>query len=230
MNNLDTVGLILLFGTIILGGGLYLVMGKNKKALNRLPSPVIPREDNKFETAREFFPRIEFPPEPEHEFIPDLPAGYYDDKITIMARDPEWIYAYWDISEEKRNLLKHTYGPRWDNSLPVMRVYDVTGIENFNGLNANNYFDIIINDYARSWYVHVGMPNRTYCVDLGRILSDGTYVVLARSNFTFTPRNSVSDKTDPDWLLVSENERKLYARIGLDSISSIELFQREKSR
>ncbi len=228
MNNLDTVGLILLFGAAILGGVLYFVLDKNKKSVKALPSPTMPRENERFESAGELFPRIEFPPEPRHEFIPELPAGYHDDKITIMARDPEWIYAYWDISEEKQSLLKHNYGRRWENSLPVMRVYDVTGLEYFNGLNANSFYDVIINDFARSWYLHVGVPNRTYCVDLGRILNDGTYVVVARSNYTFTPRNSISDKSDPEWLMISENERKLYGRIGFNAPSSPELFQREK--
>lgn len=202
-------------------------MFRKTKVKKELPSPVEIGEDN-FEAAEEIFPIIEFPPELEHEHVPELPWGYDDNKITIMARDPEWIYAYWDISEERRNSLRHTYGPGWDNSLPVLRVYDVTGISYFNGFNANHHYDTVINDYAGSWYIHVGVPNRTYCIDLGRILSDGTYIVVARSNFTFTPRNSISDNVDSAWMLVSENERKLYSRISpLTGTSSGELFNRK---
>ncbi|MHB9094169.1 MAG: DUF4912 domain-containing protein, partial [Eubacteriales bacterium] len=124
------------------------------------------------------------------------------------------------------NSLQHSYGTRWDNSLSVLRVYDTTGVEHFNGFNANRYYDVVINDYAANWYLHVGVPDRTYCVDLGKILNDGTFIVLARSNFTFTPRNSLSNKTDPDWMLVSDKERRLYARIGeLEGTSSAELFK-----
>ncbi len=199
---------------------------KSGKAQDKLPAPVVSREETP-ETAEELFPKIEFPPEIVPESVPELPWGYDDNRIRIMARDPEWIYAYWDISEEKRGSLRHTYGPGWDYSLPVLRIYDVTGLSHFNGANANNYYDIVINDYAGSWYIHVGVPNRVYCVDLGRILRDGTYIVVTRSNFTFTPRNSISDKIDPEWMLVSDHERKLLARMGhWEGMSSPELFNR----
>lgn len=228
MHNLDTIGLILLFGTVIIGGGLYVMSRKQKKVQTVLPSPAEQKEDTTLETAEELTPRIEFPPDVRPEHVPELPWGYSDNKITIMARDPEWIYAYWDISEGKRHSLRHTYGPGWDNSLPVLRIHDVTGITYFNGFNANHHYDIVINDFAGSWYIHVGVPDRTYCVDLGRILKDGTYIVVARSNFTFTPRNNLSDKIDPEWMLVSEHERKLLDRIGqLEGTSSFELFNRQ---
>ncbi|WP_418791738.1 DUF4912 domain-containing protein [Phosphitispora sp. TUW77] len=182
------------------------------------------------ETAKELFPRLEFlaepEPGPEHDYVINLPWGYDDNKIMIMARDPETIFAYWDISEQLRNSLRFTHGSQWDESLPVLRVYDVTGIDYFNGVNANSFFDIVINDFAGNWYLHVGTPNRTFCVDLGKILKDGTFVTIARSNITSTPRNCLSDRTDPEWMLVSGNRRKLYSRIGKKGgMSSYEIFK-----
>lgn len=224
MNILDAIGLILLFGAIIFGGGIYFMSKKTKYVKNELPVPVLTKERD-FETAAVLFPDISFPSEVEYEHIPELPWRYSDNKITIMARDPEWIYAYWDISGESRTSLEHTYGRRWEFSLPVLRVYDVTGVSYFNGYNANNYYDTVINDYAGSWYLHVGVPHRTYCVDLGRILNDGTYVMMVRSNFTVTPRNTISDRIDPEWMLVSEKERRLYSRIKGEGLSSAELFK-----
>jgi hypothetical protein len=216
-----------MFGALILGGGLYLMSANEKKNSKKIPVTAV-SEDATFESAEELFPVIEFPPEFEHKPDPELPWGYDDNKIIIMARDPDTIYAYWDISEEKRNSLRDLYGHHWENSLPVLRIYDVTGITDFDGYNANHHYDVVINDYAGSWYLHVGTPNRTFCVDLGRILNDGRYITVARSNLTFTPRNTFSDRTDPEWMLVSENERRLYARImQADGHSSIELFDRQ---
>lgn len=224
MNNLDTLGLILLLAFLILIGGYYL-FSRNNRVHNKLP---LRDEPEDFETGEELFPLIQFPPEIEQEQVPELPVGYDDDKITIMARDPEWIFAYWDISDTKRSSLRHSIGPAWNSSLPVLRVHDVTGIAYFDGANSNLFFDVAINDYSSNWYVHTGVPDRTFCVELGRVLSDGTFVMMARSNFTSTPRNSVSDRTDPDWMLVSDNEKKLFARIGTPAgISSGELVNRQ---
>lgn len=223
MYNLDAIGLILLFVTLIIAGGLYLV-NKNKKVSQRLTLPV--ETEDTFETAEELLPDIEFPPEVEPEYVPELPIGYGDNKIVIMARDPEWIFAYWDVDDNFLNSLRQTYGAGWDQSLPTLRVYDVTGVDYFDGFNANSYYDVIINDFARSWYLKAGLPDRVYCVDLGRTLDDGTFVVISRSNFTFTPRNSISDRADPEWMMVSEYERKLYARIGQkEGFSSADLFK-----
>jgi len=231
MYNLEAFMLILFFSVLIFGGGIYLMSRKKPMAYKAIPGPVPVRESTpEPETAEELFPRLDFlaepEPDPEHEFVPELPWGYDDNKITIMARDPETLYAYWDISEQLQNTFGFTYGPRWNESMPVLRVYDVTGIDYFNGVNANNFYDIMVDDSAGCWYLHVGIPNRTFCVDLGRVLNDGTFVTMARSNFTSTPRNTLSDRIDPDWMLVSGNQRKLYARIGTkDGMSSYEIFK-----
>ena len=223
MYNLDVFMLILFFGAFILGGGMYWMI-KKQKPIKTHHTPVAVPED-KFETAEELFPHLEFSPEPEYEPVPEIPWGYDDNKISVMARDPQTIFAYWDISEKLWNSLRDAHGSRWENSLPVLRIYDVTGIDYFNGLNANKHYDIVINDYAGNWYLHVGTPDRTFCVDLGRILNDGKFITVARSNFTSTPRNSLSDRIDPEWMLVSENQRKLYSRVGKgNGMSSLELF------
>lgn len=224
MNNLDTLGLILLLGFLIIGGGYYL-FSQNNRVHNKLP---LRDEPDDFETGEELLPLIQFPPEAEQEQVPELPGGYNDDKISIMARDPEWIFAYWDVSEDKNRSLQHSVGPVWDNALPVLRVHDVTGIAYFNGANSNLYFDVPVNDCSGNWYVHTGVPDRTFCVELGRILPDSSFVMVARSNLTSTPSNSISDKIDPEWMLVTENEKKLFALIGSPTgISSGELFNQQ---
>lgn len=228
MSNLETIGLLFLLGLILFGGGLIFKYTQPPNPKKRLPTnSQVP--DDKFETAAEFHPEFQFPLEPVREYVPELSWGYDDDKCTIMARDPEYIFAYWDISEKRRDSLKGIYGEKWDQALPVLRVYDITKIANFNGNNANHYFDVVINDYAGKWYVHVG-ADRDYCVDLGRVLKDGSFVVIARSNVASTPRNTVSNVVDPDWMLVSENERKLLARMGhFEGYSSAELFDHSKN-
>lgn len=224
MNNLDTLGLILLLAFLVLIGGNFL-FSRNSRVHHKIP---LPNKPNEFETGEEIFPLIQFPPEIEKEHVPDLPWGYNDDKITLMARDPEWLFAYWDISEQRRSSFRHSIGPDWDSAMSVLRVHDVTGLAYFDGVNSNQYFDVIVDDYSGNWYVPSVVPNRTYCVELGRILSDGNFVMIARSNYTSTPSNCISDRIDPDWMLVSDNEKKLFRRIGSQTgISSSEIFDRK---
>jgi len=226
---LETIGLILLFSLVVLGSGLYLKLAKPRGqktiATTRKDKPEFAA---KFETAVEFFPDFQFPPEPIQEQVPELPWGYDDDTITVMAKDPEWIFAYWDISEEKRENLKNTYGDRWDSSVPVLRVYDVTQLDFFDNSNPLDFQDIIIDDRVGSCHVRVGIPDHTYFADLGRVLSDGTYIRVARSNLFCTPRNNLSDKVDPEWMLVSANERRLLAYMSrLKGVSSAELLNNQ---
>lgn len=231
-------GLILLLGLLLLGIGLYFLMFRDKVAKKPV-SPGIPtahqekqtkayqQEQTKFETAIEFIPDIVFPPEMVKEHVPDLPRSYNDTNITLMARDPETVYAYWEVSQERRNNLRQTYGSLWDNSIPVIRLYDITGVAYFNGKNANSYADVVINDEADNWYLHVSSPDTILCADLGRKLDDDTFITIVRSNYTYVPRNVMSSKVDSQWMLVTADQKKLYDRIGnTDGMSSYELFDR----
>lgn len=219
---MDTITLILIF-SVLLFLGVRLVTLSKPTAQEKI---YLNNEEDNFEIAEEIFPLVTFPPEVEQELIPDLPSGYNETGLTIMARDPEWVYAYWDLNEDQINWLRRTYVHLWDNSKSVLRVYDVTGVVHFEGCNANSYFDIPVDENAGSWYFCTGRPNNDFCVDLGRLFVDGTFVTIARSNKTSTPRNTVSDKIDHDWAMVSEDEMKLLKRIGLNEhISSYDLFE-----
>ena len=114
--------------------------------------------------------------------------------------------------------LSKQLGDVWNFSKPALRVYDVTNE------TQQTYFDIEINNNAESWYIHVGKPNHKFFVDLGRILPDGTFYCIARSNLVTTPSNCVSDIIDPNW---PPNEAVWNALRGQGStLSSWELFER----
>jgi hypothetical protein len=83
----------------------------------------------------------------------------------------------------------------------VLRVYDVTGID-FNGNNALSSFDCSLGTHADQWYINVPSANRTYCVDLGRLLPDGSFITILRSNLVTTPRDTLSDRLDEEWMWI----------------------------
>jgi hypothetical protein len=152
------------------------------------------------------------------EFVPqitDLPASYGDTKIVLLPRDPWWCFAYWEIGEQTKQELRSIYG---ENVKYVIRVYDVTNVVNFNGKNANKYFDIEINPAANNWYINVGEPNRSWCVDLGLITPDGKFVVITRSNIVTMPRYGVSPLTDEQWAVLQREFERLLELSGVSMI------------
>ncbi|MBO8128451.1 MAG: DUF4912 domain-containing protein [Peptococcaceae bacterium] len=134
----------------------------------------------------------------------ELPQNYNQNRLVLLARDPYWLYAYWEISATLEQEFYRTYGPdAWHSSRPVLRLYDVTGIE-FNGANAHTYIDIPINDDVDNWHIEASSPERTFCLDLGRILPGGKFVTLLRSNTVTTPAAKISERVDEEWMWIEE--------------------------
>ena len=147
--------------------------------------------------------------------ITDLPTSYGDTKIVLLPRDPWWCFAYWEIGEQTKHEILSLYG---ENVKYVIRVYEVTNVINFDGKNANKYFDIEINPFANNWYINVGEPNRSWCVDLGVITPDGKFVVIARSNVVIMPRYGVSQLTDEQWAVLQREFERLLELSGVSMI------------
>ncbi len=162
------------------------------------------------------------PKQAEPDPVPELPRSYGIDRLVLMVRDPYWLYAYWEITATKMEEISTKYGPSvWDATRAVLRVYDVTGID-FNGSNANSFFDCSLNDRADSWHINVPEANRTYCVDMGRIFPDGTFITVLRSNFVTTPRDALSDNLDEEWMWIEGIYRTLRYQTGVSSPMIVE--------
>ena len=143
----------------------------------------------------------------------ELPQIYGDNKMVVMVKDPYWLYTYWEISQQRWEELAQTFSRQGlEQAPPVLRVYDVTGLD-FNGYNAHSYFDQNIHPMANNWYVPVPEPDRTYCIDLGRLLPGGIFITLLRSNPAAVPRKSVSGIIDQAWPPI----REIYHLYGEDS-------------
>lgn len=152
---------------------------------------------------------FEFSEELYRDFLhhePQVPWGYNQTYVKAMYRDPHWVYVYWEVTNEKQEEVDKKFGTgTWNRSTPILRVYNVTGREDiFDGTNPQSFFDIGINFYAKNHYLEVGAPNQSFCIDLARILPDGTFYLLARSNIVLTPRDNISEIIDPNWPPIDE--------------------------
>ncbi len=195
---------------ILIGAGIFLLPAMRRRAAKKVES--LPRPFFLEEQSKElglYIPvspaqPIQMPAEPE------LPRNYGVDRMVLLARDPSWLFAYWEISATKQDEFTGSYGPdAWLSTHPVLRVYDVTGVD-FNGKNANSYIDLHVDKHVDNWHIEVGEPDRSFCVDLGRMFPDGRFITLLRSNIVTTPRASLSDRLDEEWMWIEG----LYRSIG----------------
>ncbi|MCM8783620.1 MAG: DUF4912 domain-containing protein [Candidatus Omnitrophica bacterium] len=150
---------------------------------------------------------------PAREEMFTFPRAYGDTKIVLLVRDPWWLHAYWEINREKEEELRKKLGDLYARSKYLLRVYDITDII-FDGTNAHSYFDIEINGGADNWYIEVGKPNRSWCVDLGLLTPDKKFFLVCRSNVVRTPRFGMSEITDEEWMSLEEDYWKLFGVAG----------------
>ncbi|KUK36103.1 MAG: uncharacterized protein PWQ99_202 [Clostridia bacterium] len=170
------------------------------------------------EAAEEVMPESHRPSSPEEKSVkktvtlPEIPFSYGDTRIVAMARDPYWLFAYWEIGEAFKDEIRRRYGAEaWDTARLVLKVYDATNLYFYESRQA---MEIAIDKHANNWYIHTGQPNRSYLVELGGILPDGTYFFIARSDIVTTPRDDVSEIVNLEWLLPTEYEKVLYGRFA----------------
>ncbi|MBE3585729.1 MAG: DUF4912 domain-containing protein [Thermoanaerobacter sp.] len=169
------------------------------------------------EVAEELALPVPSAAEPSPPPVPELPARYGVDRLVLMVRDPYWLYAYWEITATRQEEFNATFGPRaWNVTRPVLRVYDVTGVA-FNGSNANSFVDINVPEEVDNWHIPVGQPNRSFCVDLGRMFPDGRFITLLRSNVVTTPRSTLSECLDEEWMWIEEVYRSYRFQFGVSS-------------
>ena len=90
----------------------------------------------------------------------DLPYRYNQTVVKILAQTPNILFVYWDISDNDRNNFVSQYGEDFfNNTVPVLLVTNKT---------MNYSYEVQINDFANSWYLHVNDANCEYQVELGR--------------------------------------------------------------
>jgi hypothetical protein len=143
-----------------------------------------------------------------------FPPGYGDNKIVILARDPWWLFSYWEVRRDKEEEMVRKIESSGDAvEKSVLRVYDITDV-NFNGRNAHSYFDIDLKGLATTWYINVGQPDRSWVVDIGIVSKKGNFYTLARSNVVKTPRFGMSDKLDAEWMMSEDEYWKMFSLSG----------------
>ena len=114
----------------------------------------------------------------------DLPYRYNQTVVKILAQTPNILFVYWDISDTDRNNFISQYGENFfNNTIPVLLIINKT---------MNYSYEIQINDFANSWYLHVNDANCEYQVELGRRHKENpNYYYVTTSNNLDMPNNHI---------------------------------------
>ena len=129
----------------------------------------------------------------------NIPWGYAENRITAMARDPHWIFVYWEVTDEGLEDARRRAGAPQAGC--TLRVYETT-YRIFDGLNANFFWDIPVDRAANNHYIPVHRPASVFHVDIGVRGPDGRFAPIARSGAVETPRDSVSPDGRVEWMTV----------------------------
>ena len=131
----------------------------------------------------------------------DLPYRYNQTVIKVIAQTPTILFIYWDISDEDRKSFEKQYGENFfEITKPVLVVHN----------NTLGYsFEVEINDFANSWYLHVADSKCDYKIELGRrpIIKNENlnqdYIYVASSNQIESPN---------DHILFNKEQKMVYFR------------------
>ncbi|HNS96261.1 MAG TPA: DUF4912 domain-containing protein [Polyangiaceae bacterium] len=137
----------------------------------------------------------------------DIPWGYGENRITAMARDPDWLYVYWEVTDDAIDQARQRLGRGAHDTWCCLRVYDTSG-RDFDGCNALSYFDIAIERTTRDWFVHVGKPRSSCHVEVGIKSRLGDFQPMARSGRTDFPRKRPVEEVSVEWLTVEDEPSK----------------------
>lgn len=114
----------------------------------------------------------------EERFL--FPETYGVNRVRLLVKDPEWIFAHWDVDPRTLEALRSELGGRMvDVSRLTLRMKDP-------GDGAVTV--TLLPPGARSWYFKVSPLRRSYHADLGFTLPSGAFRLLAESNIVVTPR------------------------------------------
>ena len=131
----------------------------------------------------------------------DLPYRYNQTVVKVLAQTPTNLFIYWDISDKDRENYKAQYGEDFfETTKPVLIIHNTT---------MNYSFEIDINDFANSWYLHVNDAKCDYQIELGRrpikenpkINTD--YIYISTSNNIESPN---------DHILFNKEQKMVYFR------------------
>jgi hypothetical protein len=176
---------------------------KRSKALKPRPKRDKKVQDSGFESHKNVH-------ELDREPI-DLRDSYGETRAVLMAIEPYLLHVYWEVTSDELEKAKHWFDDDRAQSQTILRFYDVTNAD-VDHRKAHSFFDVDIDPYSRSRYVHLWSPDKSYFVELGFRTSDGRFFPLVRSNVAKTPSAWPAPRVDEQDTAVQGNLKQGWSK------------------
>lgn len=134
----------------------------------------------------------------------DLPQKYNQTVIKVLAQTPKTLFIYWEISDDDIAKYKKQYGENFfETTRPVLIVHNDT---------LNYSFEVEINDFANSWYLHVNDSKSDYRIELGRrpIYSNNNDNSIKENYIYISSSNEIESPNDH--ILFNNSQKMVYYR------------------
>lgn len=110
-----------------------------------------------------------------------LPSAYGTGRMLLLARDPYWIYAHWDLTDEQLR----DYNRKSASGHLTVRVYG-------DALEGKPLVEQEVHPESRNWFVHVPRAGARYVAELGYYGRREVWTRIAASAATLTPTDTMS--------------------------------------
>jgi hypothetical protein len=132
------------------------------------------------------------PPTPHFDTVEtELPEAYGTKKLFLTARDPHWLYAHWDLTQEQQKKLNAKSS---DGHL-VLRIYA-------DKLEGYPLYEIHAHPESHHWFVHVERAGNSYAAELGCYTSLGRWTRVAVSAATVTPPDAAATEAEAEFATI----------------------------
>ena len=119
----------------------------------------------------------------QDEQLGELPDSYGTGRLFLTARDPHWLYAYWDLTLQQMA----DYRKRSADDRLLLRVFVQDQLKPVQ--------ELTLTHDARNWYIPVNKSATTFYAELGFLRRDETFNLISRSGPATTPAEVVSADT-----------------------------------
>lgn len=111
-----------------------------------------------------------------------LPTTYHQDTLFLTARDPRWLFTYWDFD--------------WGR-IPVDQMRDGRRAYFLRVLRHGGQVEAVveINPSARNWYIPVSHADTVYSSELGYFDRSGSWQGIVKSGEARTPADTLAPET-----------------------------------
>ena len=149
----------------------------------------------------------------------DLPYRYNQTVVKVLDQTPTTLFVYWDISDADRKNFEEHFGENFfEATKPVLIIYNDT---------LGYSFEVEINDFANSWYLHVADSKCDYRIELGRrpIKNERNINIDDKINTEYIHVTTSNEIESPnDKILFNPSQKMVYFRdvkTGITTTKSI---------